>query len=165
MTDVQVATRASTVRRVAEAAFLMTGLALAGCSHNASGPAASTLRVYAVDLAGGAKVCDVPKVNPVAGAQSDVAIKMVNGGGWCGLPVHQDGPKPFGAGLLETRAAHGDVLIHEVGDDTRIDYTPDRGFAGHDAFVVKLLPGDATVRVAVTVAPPTTAATATAPKG
>lgn len=154
MTDVQVATRAGTIRRVAEAALLMTGLALAGCSQPGSGPAASTLRVYAVDLAGGAKVCDVPNVNPAPGARSDVAMKTVNDGGWCGIPVHQDGPKPFGAGLLETRAAHGDVLIHEVGDNTRIDYTPDRGFAGHDTFEVKLLPGDATIRVAVTVAPP-----------
>jgi hypothetical protein len=81
-------------------------------------------------------------------------MKTVNDGGWCGIPVHQDGPKPFGAGLLETRPAHGDVLIHEVGDDTRIDYTPDRGFAGHDAFAVKLIPGDAIIRVTVTVAPP-----------
>lgn len=154
MTDVQVATRAGMIRRVAEAALLTTGLALAGCSHSGSGPAASTLRVYSVDVTGGAKVCDVPKVNPVASARSDVAMKTVNDGGWCGIPVHQDGPKPFGAGLLETRPAHGDVLIHEVGDDTRIDYTPDRGFAGHDAFAVKLIPGDAIIRVTVTVAPP-----------
>jgi hypothetical protein len=154
MTDVQVAIRASTVRRVAEAALLMTGLALAGCSHPASGPAGSTLRVYAADLAGGAKVCNVPNVDPVAHAAAAVEIKMVNDGGWCGLPVHQEGPKPFGAGLLERRAAHGDVVIHEVGDDTRIDYTPDRGFAGKDAFVVKLIPGDASIRAAVTVMPP-----------
>lgn len=151
MTDVQAGTRASTLRRMAEAALLMTGLALAGCSQPAPGPAASTLRVYAADLTGGARVCDVPNVDPVAHAKSEAAIKMVNDGGWCGLPVHQDGPKPFGAGLLETRAAHGDVLVHEVGDNTRIDYTPDRGFAGKDAFVVKLIPGDATIRVTVTV--------------
>jgi len=153
MTDVQVATRAGTIRRVAEAALLMTGLALAGCSHPESGPAASTLRVYAADITGGATICEVSRVNPVAGAKVDAAIKMVNDGGWCGLPVHQDGPKPFGAGLLMTRAVHGDVLIHEVGDNTRIDYTPDRGFAGKDSFVVKLIPGDATIRVGVTVMP------------
>lgn len=155
MTDVQVGTRASTVRRVAEAVLLMTGVALAGCSHPASGPAASTLRVYAVDLSGAAKVCNVPNVDPVAHATAAVEIKMANDGGWCGLPVHQEGPKPFGAGLLEKRAVHGDVLIHEVGDDSRIDYTPDRGFAGKDAFVVRLIPGDATLRVSVIVAPPT----------
>jgi hypothetical protein len=160
MTDVLVATRAGTIRRVAEAALLMTGLALAGCSHPESGPTASTMRVYAADVTGGARVCDVSKIRPVAGARSEAAIKMANDGGWCGLPVHQEGPKPFGAGLLEKRAVHGDVLIHEVGDDTRIDYTPDRGFVGHDAFVVKLIPGDATVRVAVTVTPPEAA-----PKG
>jgi hypothetical protein len=160
MTDIQVATRACTIRRVTEAALLMTGLALAGCSHPETGPTASALRVYAADVTGGAKVCDVPKINPVSGGGSEAAIKMANDGGWCGIPVHQDGPKPFGAGLLEKRAIHGDVLIHEVGDNTRIDYTPDRGFVGHDAFVVKLIPGDATVRVAVTVAPPEAA-----PKG
>jgi hypothetical protein len=129
----------------------MTGLVLAGCAHPGPGPAASNLRVYAADVAGAAKVCEVPKVNPVAGAGSEAAIKVVNDGGWCGIPVHQDGPKPFDAGLLEKRAAHGDVTIHEVGDNTRIDYTPDRGFAGNDTFAVKLIPGDATINVAVTV--------------
>jgi hypothetical protein len=41
-----------------------------------------------------------------------------------------------------------------VGDETRIDYTPDRRFAGSDAFTVKLIPGDATIKVAVTVTAP-----------
>jgi hypothetical protein len=138
----------------------MTGLIVAGCSHGPEAASGSKLRVYAADVTGGAKVCDVPKVKPVAGNGSEAAIKVANDGGWCGIPLHQDGPKPFDAGLLEKRAAHGDVVIHEVGDDTRIDYTPDRGFAGNDTFVVKLIPGDATVRVAVTV----TAPAAPAPK-
>ena len=78
-----------------------------------------------------------------------------NDGGWCAIPVHQDGPKPFEAGLLTARPAHGTVLIHEVGDDTQIDYTPDHGFAGSDSFAVKLVPqGDATIQVPVTVTPP-----------
>ena len=46
------------------------------------------------------------------------------------------------------------MLIHEVGDNTRIDYTPDRGFSGTDSFAVKLIPGDAKVIVAVTVTAP-----------
>jgi hypothetical protein len=159
MTDIRVAPRAGTMRHVAGRhvagiALLTTGLALAGCSSTPQGPAGSTLRTYAIDLTGGAKVCEVPKVAPVAGAHSEAAIQVANDGGWCGIPVHQDGPKPYGAGLLMTRAAHGEVTIHEVGDDTRIDYTPDRGFAGKDAFVVKLIPGNATVHVAVTVTPP-----------
>jgi hypothetical protein len=159
MTDIREAARAGMMRHVAGIALLTTGLVLAGCSDNRAGPAGSTLRTYAADLAGGARVCEVPKVAPVAGGRADAAIQVANDGGWCGIPVHQDGPKPFGAGLLMTRAAHGAVTIHEVGDDTRIDYTPDRGFAGKDAFVVKLIPGNAMVHVAVTVTPPV------APKG
>ena len=138
-------------------AFVVTGLLLAGCSHDSDGGAAgSKLRVYAADLAGAAKLCDVPKVDPLAGGGTEAPIKMANDGGWCAIRVHQDGPKPYDAGLLTTRPNHGDVLIHEVGDDTRIDYTPDRGFAGHDAFVVKLLPGNAIIQVGVTVTPPQT---------
>ena len=45
------------------------------------------------------------------------------------------------------------VYIHPVGDDTRIDYTPDLGFSGIDSFVVRLLPGNPVLRVNVTVAP------------
>jgi hypothetical protein len=155
MTDIRVTARAGTMRHVAGITLLMTGLVLTGCSDNrTAGPAGSALRTYAIDLTGGARVCEVPKVAPAAGGNSEVAIQVANDGGWCGIPVHQDGPKPFGAGLLITRAAHGSVTIHEVGDDTRIDYTPDRGFAGKDAFVVKLIPGNATVHVAVTVTSP-----------
>jgi hypothetical protein len=70
------------------------------------------------------------------------------------LRLRQAGTKPFDAGLLISRPSHGSVLIHEVGDDTRIDYTPDRRFAGTDAFEVKLIPGEETIKVAVTVTAP-----------
>ena len=150
MTDNRVAPRAGAMRHVAGTAFLVTGLLLAGCSRNAEA-AGSKLRVYAADLVGAAKSCDVPKVNPVAGSSSEAPMKVANDGGWCGIPVYQEGPKPYEAGLLTERPNHGNVLIHEVGDETRIDYTPDRGFAGSDAFAVKLIPGNATIRVPVTV--------------
>ena len=45
------------------------------------------------------------------------------------------------------------MLIHTVGNDTRIDYTPAARYAGADAFAVRLIPGDATIRVTVTVTP------------
>jgi hypothetical protein len=142
-------------RHVAETMLLLAGLVLAGCSHNEA-PAGSTLRVYAADLAGAAKVCEVPKLNPVGAGGSTAPMRLTNDGGWCAIRVHQEGPKPFDAGLLTTRPNHGNVLIHEVGDDTRIDYTPDRGFAGTDAFAVKLIPGNAVIQVAVTVTAPQT---------
>ncbi|HET6308421.1 MAG TPA: Ig-like domain-containing protein [Rhodopila sp.] len=140
----------------------MTGLALAACSHSAPPQAASGLRVYSADVTGAAKACEVPAISPKANAASAVAIKLVNDGGWCGIPVHQDGPKPYDAGLLTTRPAHGDVTIHEVGDNTRIDYTPDHGFAGNDSFAVKLLPGAETLNVTATVTAPAMPAAAPA---
>ena len=129
--------------------LLVSFLTLGGCLQNA-GPA-SGLRVYAADLTGAAKACEVGKVAPVAGATSDAAMKLANDGGWCAISVHQEGPKPFEAGLLTQRPDHGEVLIHEVGDETRIDYTPDHGFTGRDSFAVKLIPGGAGIRTAVTV--------------
>jgi hypothetical protein len=130
--------------------LLLSSALLAGCSQN-TGPAGSRLRIYAADVIGSARVCQVPNVDPVAGQNTEAAIKMDNDGGWCALRVRQDGARPYGAGLLITRPAHGSVLVHTVGDDTRIDFTPDRGFTGTDSFTVKLVPGDANVEVAVTV--------------
>jgi hypothetical protein len=103
-------------------------------------------------MTGAAQSCEAHELAPIAGQTTDATIKLANDGGWCGLQAHQDGPKPFDAGLLAVRPTHGSVLIHEVGDDTRIDYTPDRGFVGTDSFAVKLIPGDAKVNVAVVVA-------------
>ena len=135
-------------------ALLLTGVALQGCGDNLAGGAGSRQRVYAADLTGSAKSCETPKIAPADGQTSDAAVKVTNDGGWCGLTVHQSGPKPFDAGLLTARPEHGTVLIHAVGDETRIDYTPDKGFAGNDSFSVKLLPGNSTVRETVAVAAP-----------
>jgi hypothetical protein len=132
----------------------MTAGLLQACSNTGGGPAGSRQRVYAADLAGAAKVCEAPDIAPQAGAATEVALKLANDGGWCGLRLRQGGTKPFDAGLLTVRPTHGSVLIHEVGDDTRIDYTPDRRFAGTDTFTVKLIPGAETIKVAVTVTAP-----------
>lgn len=143
-----------TIRRAAWVAFLVGSALLQGCTERPAGTAASGARIYAADLAGGAKMCDVPSVSPTAGKLVDVAIKVGNDSGWCGIRVHQSGSKPFDAGLLTERPSHGTVTIHTVGDETRIDYVPDRGFAGSDGYTVKLLPGMAALQVAVTVIKP-----------
>jgi hypothetical protein len=75
-----------------------------------------------------------------------------NDGGWCGISAAQ-GSAPFQAGLVQTRPDHGRLNIRRVGDVTRIDYFPDPGFVGPDAFAVRLLPGNAEVRATVTVQP------------
>jgi hypothetical protein len=76
-----------------------------------------------------------------------------NDGGWCGILVSYEG-KPFAAGLLTGRPQHGKVFIHIVGDDTRIDYTPEIGYAGPDGFTVTLLPEYASLKVTVAVTRP-----------
>jgi hypothetical protein len=153
MTENRRPTDPGATRHLAWLALLLAGVLLQACQGE-NGASGSRLRVYAADLTGAAKTCEVPKITPASGQSTEATMKLGNDGGWCGLPVHQDGPKPFDAGLLTARPAHGNVLIHEVGDDTRIDYTPDRGFAGNDSFSVKLEPGNSTVRVAVAVTSP-----------
>jgi hypothetical protein len=128
-----------------------TAMLLQACAEKP--PPASTTRIFAADVAGGAKTCVVPKVAPVAGQETPVAVKVGNDGGWCGI-TENNGGKPYAAGLLIAEPMHGKVYVHSVGDDTRIDYTPDRGFSGTDAFAVKLIPGDATIRANVAVVPP-----------
>jgi hypothetical protein len=137
-------------RFLAWLALIVTGTLLQGCGTPA--PPGSRLRVYAADLTGAAKSCAAPRIMPTTGKATAVTISLGNDGGWCGVSAQQSGAKPFEAGLLTGRPNHGTVLIHEVGDETRIDYTPDRGFAGSDSFAVKLLPGDVPVEATVTVA-------------
>lgn len=115
-------------------------------------PTGSSTRVFAADLAGAAKNCAVAKVTPVPGQQTSVDVKVGNNGGWCAITV-SDGGKPYSAGLLVSEPQHGRVLIHTVGDNTRIDYTPAPRFAGADSFTVRLIPGDATLRANVSVGP------------
>lgn len=127
---------------------------LAACSQTSGSAAGSRLPVYAADVTGAAKVCEVPKVSPIPGKTTALQIHASNEGGWCGVPVHQDGPKPFDAGLLSVRPEHGSVTVHSVGDNTRIDYTPDTGYVGSDAYTVTLLPGPTVLRITVSVTGP-----------
>jgi hypothetical protein len=130
----------------------MTGLLLQGCaSSQTSTSAGSGTRVFSADVTGGAKSCEAPRLSLDQGQAADAQMKVGNDGGWCGLVATQNNGKPFDAGLLTSRPAHGTVLIHRVGDVTRTDYTPDRGFTGADAFGVKLIPGDASIRISVAV--------------
>jgi len=127
----------------------MVGAWLQACSPKPP-PPGPTARVFATDLEGAAKTCEVPKIAPVSGQTAQITMQVGNDGGWCGIAVASAG-KPYAAGLLTVPAAHGKVLIHTVGDVTRIDYTPESQFFGPDGFTIKLLPGDAELRVEVSV--------------
>jgi len=140
------------------AASLAGMLALQACAPKPPVAGHAALPIYAIDQAGPARTCAVspftPAAGPVAGKEATTTMTMANDGGWCAISVHQDGPAPYAAGLLTTRPEHGKVFIHSVGDETRIDYTPEQRFGGNDGFAVQLLPGDAVIRVAVTVSGP-----------
>ena len=138
----------------ASAAVLLVVLLTQGCTTPKPPVHVSTTKTYAVDFAGASKQCVVPKdIKVIPGKETDVAMTVASDGGWCAVPMEQVGDKPYSAGLVVTRPTHGKVYVHTVGDDTRVDYTPDRGFAGTDAFSVKLIPGDPVIRVTATVSP------------
>ena len=144
--------RSGLFARGAGLGLLATGLLLQGCApQQAAGPAASGAREYEVDQQGEARVCTVPKPPALAdGKEAALPMTVGNNGGWCGIDLTRNGG-PYAYGLLTARPAHGKVLIHTVGDRTRIDYTPAPGYAGPDSFIARLSPGEATLRVTVTV--------------
>ncbi len=124
-------------------------LLAAGCQDK--GITAAGTPIYAVDVHGGAKACTTSSVDLSDGKAATATMSVGNDGGWCGVTVAQSGHRPFAAGLVQTRAQHGTLFVHSVGDNTRIDYTPDPGYAGADSFAVKLLPGNPVLTVNVTV--------------
>jgi hypothetical protein len=143
-----------TIRRHTTSFLALTtaGILLLGCAGRPSGPSGTSPRLYAADMNGEAKTCETTTPTLISGKVADATIKVGSNGGWCGIPVRKSG-QPYDAGLLTARPEHGKVFVHRVGNDTRIDYTPDFGFAGADTFTVSLLPGEAGLRIAVTAVP------------
>ena len=142
----------------ARVSALLALAVVAGCVEK---PAAAVpgVKLYAVDFAGGAAKCTAPAdVQLTPGRETEVAMSVSNEGGWCAFKVDQSdaklgGPKPFAASLVTVRAAHGKVYIHTVGNDTRVDYTPDARYAGPDGFTIEMLPGELSIHTNVTVGP------------
>ncbi len=139
--------------RSAWLAIAVTGSLLTGCAEPGTPSSATGGRVFAVDQTGGARKCDAPRPDLTDGKTSEVKMTVSNDGGWCGI-VAQRGGRPYDSGLLPVRPDNGKLLVHRVGDITRITYTPTRGYVGPDKFTVKLIPGDAVVNVTVAVTAP-----------
>lgn len=129
-------------------ALAAVGLTVAGCAQ--PGPTASRERVFAADMIGMARKCvaEAPTINDGQAAQ--MTMSLTNDGGWCGVFVSRSG-RPYDSALMATRPGRGKIVVNRVGDRTRIAYTPNQGFVGNDTFSVKLIPGDAEVKVTVTV--------------
>ena len=108
--------------------------------------------IYTADKTGGARVCSTQPAAPGDGQNIQVPVQVSNEGGWCGIALQHAGA-PFDSYLLVVRPRHGKVFAHRVGNNTRVDYTPDTGYTGADTVTVRLIPGNATVQGAVTVTP------------
>lgn len=121
-------------------------LMLQACTPPALQSNAAGARRYSTDLVGKAASCTTSPVTVKDGAPNQVAM-TTGGGGWCGLGINTGG-HPYSAGLLTKAPANGRVYVHAVGDETRIDYTPARAPLP-DSFTVSLIPGNATIMVAV----------------
>ena len=132
-------------------ALALGGLLLQGCGEKPSASQAPQPRLFASDFQGAAKSCTASKPELTPGKDATATMTVGNDGGWCAISV-TDGGKPYATGLLIGQPSHGSVYVHPVGNATRIDYTPDSGFAGDDAFTVRLLPESPVLRVSVTVA-------------
>jgi hypothetical protein len=144
-------------------AATLVALAAQGCTKAPPPVVTSTTRVYAHDMEGKAALCTAPysALAPVAGKDNVVTI-TTGGNGWCGVPVRND-TGPYTAGLLTEAAHNGKVIVHTVGDDTRIDYVAKAGPVLADSFAVRLVPGDAVMRVTVNPPAGATPVAATAP--
>jgi hypothetical protein len=148
-------TRRRRLGRMAGGAMAVAATALMqGCAAPPPPVAASTTRVYAVDQQGAAKKCKTSPVAVQAAKEVSADMTVGNDGGWCALSLHMPDGRPYAAGLLTRRPAHGTVYIHTVGDDTRIDYTPEHGYAGPDTFAAALIPGEGAIGFSVTVTQP-----------
>jgi hypothetical protein len=106
--------------------------------------------IYAIDAAGGAKTCVAPPVAMPDGQAGVIQVQVSNEGGWCGETINHNGVA-YDSYMLVSRPSHGRVFAHHVGNNTRIDYTPDPGYVGTDSFAIRLIPGNAVFGAAVTV--------------
>jgi hypothetical protein len=125
-------------------------LAIAALIQGCAQPAGVWNGIFAADVAGAAKTCVAQPATPPAGQTVLDQMQMSDEGGWCGIIATHDG-HAFDSYLLVTRPSHGKIYVHHVGTQTRIDYTPDKGFTGTDSFAVRMIPGDAVIQGAVTV--------------
>ena len=111
---------------------LAAALAVAACSTKPPVLAASDPRNDGI-----AKACTPTNPDFTKPGPYGATIAMTNDG-WCGVfAVERDG-RPFSLGLVPVRPAHGRVFIQKIENATRVEYTPDDGYVGTDAFTVAL---------------------------
>jgi hypothetical protein len=88
-----------------------------------------------------------------------VTVKMTvsNDGGYCAATLTADSGQPYDAPLVPEKPTHGEDSVVQYNHKTSIEYVPNTGYVGHDAFTAKLIvkgkPGYTTINVAIDVQP------------
>ena len=93
-------------------------------------------------LDGAAQVCTVTPNELPVGQPASVQMQVRNDGGWCAVRIADKDGTPFSYPLMRQKPAHGSVAVNKVNSNSRIEYTPNTGYAGPDAFTVALVPKD-----------------------
>jgi hypothetical protein len=124
---------------------LIAVVLLAGCAQQATWDG-----IYRADRGGGARICLASPVSPQDGQAVVEQMQVSDEGGWCGINAARGGVA-FDSYLMVTRPSHGTIFAHHVGITTRIDYTPDAGYVGNDAFALRMIPGNAVIQGSVAV--------------
>lgn len=91
---------------------------------------------------GAAQVCAVTPNELPTGQPASVQMQVRNDGGWCAVRIADKDGTPFSYPLMRQRPTHGQVAVNKVNGNSRIEYTPNSGYAGPDAFTVALVPKD-----------------------
>ena len=90
------------------------------------------------------------------GAALPSTIRVSSKGGWCWLNMSAttQGGMVYAPMYTVSRApAHGELLMGEVSQKTRIAYKPTAGFTGNDSFVIVNKTSNSERAVSVTVVP------------
>ena len=106
--------------------------------------------------------CVVTPFKVTDGGSADVAMALNNDGGYCAAALTANSGKPYDAPLETAAPSHGVAHVVRYNGKTSIEYIPAPGFAGKDAFTIRLIvrgmPGYTTLNVAATVGTGTSAA-------
>ena len=101
-----------------------------------------------------AQVCQSPRLGRYRTGTSPVALMAVsNDGGWCGKGLTRNQGYPFTGGSVVDQPQHGEARIRHLANRTLVEYRPNPGYNGDDAFTVELTPGNGRYPFQVSVQP------------
>lgn len=102
-----------------------------------------------------AAACSVAPFTIKDGATNVIQMTLGNDGGYCAAQFTAENGRPYDAPLEPVPPRGGHARVIKYNGKTSVEYTPNPGFAGHDALTIRLIergrPGYTTVNVQVTV--------------